>query len=88
MQVFILSGSHGNGAETKIKETKTLKKVPDQLLVCGIGQRLLLRSLNRGLLKILNDIKLILDDQGNHLDSYKSVQNYSGPSEVPYSANQ
>ena len=24
---------------------------------------------NRGLLKILNDIKLILDDQGNHLDS-------------------
>ena len=43
---------------------------------------------NRESLKILNGIKLILDDQGNHLDSYKSVQNYSGPSEVPYSANQ
>ena len=83
MQMFILSGSHGNGAETKIKETKTLKKVPDQLLVCGIGQRLLLRSLNRGLLKILNDIKLILDDQGNHLDSYtislKSFRSFRGP---------
>ena len=40
---------------------------------------------NRGPLKILNGIKLILDDQGNHLDSYAiSLE----PSEVPYSANQ
>ena len=28
------------------------------------------KSLNRRPLKILNGIKLILDDQGNHLDSY------------------
>ena len=34
------------------------KKVPDQLLVLW----------NRGPLKILNGITLILDDQGNHLD--------------------
>ena len=36
---------------------ETAKKNPDQLLVCGIG----------GPMKILNGIKLILDD---HLDSY------------------
>ena len=41
-------------------------------------------------LKILNGIKLILGDQGYHLDSYtipvsiQSVWNHSGPSEVPY----
>ena len=40
---------------------KQQKKVPDQLLVCGIVW---------GPLKIVNGIKLILDDQGNHLDSY------------------
>ena len=51
---------------------KQQKKVPNQLLVCGI----------------LNGIKLILDDHVNHLDSYKSVWNHSGLSEVPYSANQ
>ena len=28
---------------------------------------------NRGPLNILNGIKLILDDQGNHLDSYNQV---------------
>ena len=39
---------------------ETAKKVPDQLLVCGI----------RGPLNILTGIKLILDEQGNHLDSY------------------
>ena len=40
---------------------KQLKKVPDHLLT-GLE--------NREPLKILNGIKLILDDQGNHLDSY------------------
>ena len=40
---------------------KQQKKVPDQLLVCGIVW---------GPLKIVNGIKLILDDQGNHLNSY------------------
>ena len=39
--------------------------------------------LNRGPLKILNGIKLILDDQGNHLDSYtislESFRSFRGP---------
>ena len=43
---------------------------------------------NWGLLKILNDMKLILDDQENHLTHISSVWNHSGPSEVPYVANQ
>ena len=38
---------------------------------------------NRGPLKILNGIKLILDGQGNHLDSYtislKSFRSFRGP---------
>jgi len=38
---------------------------------------------NRGPLKILNGIKLILDDQGNHLDSYtislESFRPFRGP---------
>jgi hypothetical protein len=38
---------------------------------------------NRGPLKILNGIKLILDDQGNHLDSYtislESFRSFRGP---------
>ena len=38
---------------------------------------------NRGPLKILNGIELILDDQGNHLDSYtislKSFRSFRGP---------
>ena len=52
---------------------KLQKKVPAQLLVCGIG----------GPLKILNGIKLILDDQGNQLDSYtislESFRSFRGP---------
>ena len=39
--------------------------------------------LNRGPLKILNVIKLILDDQGNHLDSFttslESFKSFRGP---------
>ena len=38
---------------------------------------------NRGPLKILNGIRLILDDQGNHLDSYtislESFRSFRGP---------
>ena len=35
---------------------------------------------NRGSLKILNGIKLILDDQGNHLDSYTiSLESFRVP---------
>ena len=53
---------------------KQQKKVPDQLLVCGIVW---------GPLKIVNGIKLILDDQGNHLDSYtirlESFRSFIGP---------
>ena len=45
---------------------KQQTKVPDQLAVTGLW--------NRGPLKILNDIKLILDDQGNHLDSYTIIR--------------
>ena len=60
---------------------KQQKKVPDQLHT-GLW--------NRGPQKILNVIKLMLDDQGNHLGLIyvQSVWNHSGPSEVPYSANQ
>ena len=51
------------------------KKVPDQLLVCGIG--------DLWALKILNGKKLILDDQGNHLDSIAigldSFRSFKGP---------
>ena len=39
-----------------------------------------------GHLKVINDIKLILNDQGGHSDSYRN--NHSGPSEVPYSQNE
>ena len=53
---------------------KQQKKVPDQLLVCGIGN--LWRFWNNG-------IKLIPDDQGNHLDSYaislESFRSFRGP---------
>ena len=38
------------------------KKVPDQLLV-NLG--------NKGPLKVLNGTKLILDDHGNNLDSFR-----------------
>ena len=48
------------------------KKLPGQLLVLG----------NRGPLKILNGIELIVDDQGNHLDTI-SLESFS-TSEVPY----
>ena len=48
---------------------KQQKKVPGQLLVCGI------------LLKILNGIELILDDHGNNLDSFslESFRTFRGP---------
>ena len=51
---------------------KQQKKVPDQLLACGIGDPLILKGK-----------KLILDDQGNHLDSYtinlESFRSFRGP---------
>jgi hypothetical protein len=57
---------------------KQQTKVPDQLLVCGIGS-----TGNRGPLKILNGIKFILDDQVYHLDSYtisfESFRSFKGP---------
>ena len=34
---------------------------------------------NRGPLKILNNIKLILDDQGNHKDSYTGCTSFLVP---------
>ena len=38
---------------------------------------------------VLNDTKLSLEDQGNHLSIHlESVWNHSGPSKVPYSTNQ
>ena len=40
---------------------------------------------NIGPLKVLTDIKLILNDQGSNLDLFEI--NF-GPSEVPYSPNQ
>ena len=39
-------------------------------------------------MKVLNGTKLILDDQVNHFDLFKSVWNHSGLSEVPYSTYQ
>ena len=59
---------------------KQQKEGPDQLLFCGIG--------HRGPLKILNGIKLILDDQGNHLDSYTISLESFGSFKVPLSIPQ
>ena len=49
----------------------------------GVRNRPVIGLCNRGPLKILNGIRLILDDQGNHLDLYtirlESFRSFKGP---------
>ena len=58
--------------------TEWQKKVPDQLLVCGIGHL-------RRFWMILNGLWM---SQSDLLDRLGSIWYHSGPSEVPYSTNQ
>ena len=63
-----------------------IRKIKLEPLCCTVCQKIYLTVTglwNRGPLKILNGIKLILDDQGNHLDSYtislESFRSFRGP---------
>ena len=65
----------------------TARKIWLEPVCCKKQQKIISRPVtglwNRGHLKILNGIKLILDDQGNHLDSYtitlESIRSFRGP---------